>query len=508
MDVVNVRSCLANIAMSSGKWYCEMSMANVPAIVGVAPATLSYTTAGGDAVFSAGGGWGYVSTGSKRSSGTDTSYGASWTSGDIIGIAYDADAGSIVFYKNGTSQGTAFTGISVPVVFAAHGGGGTSIGTFAYLNAGQRPFAYTPPTGFKALQTGNLPESTIVDGGQYFDATIWTGDGTSSRIITNSDGFAPDLVWTKTRNVANSHLLYDKLRGPSTSGTSRAMSSNAATAETGINDNSTNGYLSSFETNGFGVTRGSNDQYVNRSGNTYVAWQWKANGAGVSNTDGTVTTTVSAGLTQGCSVATFTANGSSVSAGHGLGVVPSMVILKRRNAADNWYVNHAGFTNRINNWLTLNTTGALASSTTFTGLSSTTVSFGSGLMVNTATYVMYCFAQVAGYSAFGSYTGNGSADGPFVYTGFRPAFVMIKRTDSTTYWQMYDTSRAPTNVMTATLAANGSDAEGSFAGGYDIDFVSNGFKPRTGPSNAINTSGGTYIYTAFAENPFKNALAR
>lgn len=442
-------------------------------------------------------------------------YSTLFVTNDIIQIAFDPSTGKVWLGRNNTwynSSGgttgdpstganptaTLTTGIPYVVVVNAYQ-------HVAYMNFGQRPFSYTPPTGFKALQTGNLPEPTIVDGSQYFDATIWSGDNTASRTITNTYGFAPDFVWTKTRNSANSHLLYDKLRGPSTSGGSKSLTTNGTNAEGTINDNSTYGYLSSFETNGFGVTKGSNDQYVNRSGNTYVAWQWKANGAGVSNTDGTITSTVSAGVTQGFSVVTYTGTGSAATVGHGLGVAPSMVIAKPRSQGDSWAVYFA--TLGVSKYLLLDTTAAATTSTNFWNPISTS-SFGvsaGGLNNRTgATHIAYCFAEVPGFSKFGSYTGNGSTDGPFVFCGFRPAFVMVKRTDAVSNWNMADNQRPSYNPENEMLLANSSSAALT---SYPVDFTANGFKMRN-TEGGYNTSGGTYIFMAMAESPFKTSLAR
>jgi hypothetical protein len=195
--------------------------------------------------------------------------------------------------------------------------------------------------------------------------------------------------------------------------------------------------------------------------------------------------------------------------GHGLGVAPKMYILKRTTSTSSWGVWHSGLSGGTYYVLLDTTTGQVNDSTVWTSApSSSVLNIGSAWPSSSQTAVAYCFAEVEGFSSIGKYTGNGSADGPFVYTGFRPAFVLIKRTDATADWQIYDSERAVSNVITTTLAPNTTGAESAFQNGYDIDFVSNGFKPRTGPSNAINASGGTYIYMAFAEMPFKYANAR
>ena len=243
-----------------------------------------------------------------------------------------------------------------------------------------------------------------------------------------------------------------------------------------------------------------------------VGWQWKANGTGVTNTSGSITSTVSAGATQGFSVVTYTGTGANATVGHGLGVAPSMIIVKERNAVSSWIIalDSSGFTWSSDYYQF--DTGAKytnAAGTIFRQAPTSTVfSVGTNSNVNsnTNTFVAYCFAPVAGYSAFGSYTGNGSADGPFVYLGFRPRFLLIKRTDAIANWRIHDTSRDPGNVTSNSLYPNLSNAETSAASEY-WDMLSNGFKLRTSDAES-NASAGTYIYAAFAENPLKYSLAR
>ena len=281
------------------------------------------------------------------------------------------------------------------------------------------------------------------------------------------------------------------------------MQSNTTSAE------SSYGILPSINSNGFTVFTNGTYLASNESGGTYVGWQWKAGGTAVSNTAGTITSSVSANTTAGFSVVTYTGTGANATVGHGLGVAPSLVICKDRSAAQGWITYH--ISSGATNYLVLNaTTAATASSTAWNNTAPTSSVFSVG--VNSGTggltdpYVAYCWAPVAGYSAFGSYTGNGSADGPFIYTGFRPRWLMIKRTDSTQNWIIVDTSRDTYNVANKRLFANLSDAEDTGIPNY-MDMVSNGFKCRD--SNvSYNASGGTYIYAAFAENPLKYANAR
>jgi hypothetical protein len=240
---------------------------------------------------------------------------------------------------------------------------------------------------------------------------------------------------------------------------------------------------------------------------------WNAgSGTTVSNTSGSITSTVSANTTAGFSVVTWTGTGANATVGHGLGVAPNMIILKPRNSADNWPVWHGTFA--VNEYVYLNNTNAKTSLSTFmnsTLPSSTVISLGTWANTNTnaQTMVAYCFAAVAGYSAFGSYTGNGSSDGVFVYLGFRPRYILHKASSTTSQWMIWDTSRNTYNVLTnAELLANSSSAEGSGAWGTELDILSNGFKFRGSDNSNFNYTGVTYIYAAFAENPFTIARAR
>ena len=480
--------------LSSSKWYWEFTATSVVDVSNGHMLALMKSTAnlgsypGGDA-----NGWGYFSSnGQKYTNGAaGVAYGSSWTNGDVIGVAFDADNGTLVFYKNNVSQGTAYTGLTNGPYFPALGLFGTATGSF---NFGQRPFAYTPPSGFVALNTFNLPSSTIPAGNKYMDATTYTGNG-STQSIVNSGSMQPDWVWVKSRSNAYGNYVNDSVRGAS-----QYLETNTTGAE-GTAANS----VTSFNSNGFSV--GSNLVY-NFSGYTYVGWQWKGGGTAVTNTAGSSTSTVSANTTSGFSVVTYTGTGANATVGHGLNVLPSMVIAKNRSGTGDWAVWHTSLGDNI---LRLNTTGASTSSTpngvfNVASFTSSVFAVGNGTVnVSASTYVAYCFAQIAGFSSFGSYTGNGSTDGPFIYTGFRPRFVMTKRTDSTNDWTIHDTARDPTNTTTQELYPNSSSAE---FGPRNWDILSNGFKLRTATGSDPNVNGGTYIYACFAENPFKNALAR
>ena len=341
----------------------------------------------------------------------------------------------------------------------------------------------------------------IPNGSTVFAATTYTGTGAALTLsnAVNGTSFQPDLVWMKSRSNATDNELVDSVRGAT-----KSLVSNSTAAEA----TDANG-LTAFGSTGF--TLGTDANY-NGSGRTFVGWQWKANGAAVTNTAGSITSQVSANTTAGFSVVTYSANGSTGTVGHGLGVAPSMIIVKKRNAAERWCVYH---TSTSNAYIYLNETNAaepanaqlrFGNNSSVVQPASTVFTIGSSNDVNgsSGTYVAYCFAAVPGYSEFGRYTGNGSSDGPFCYTGFRPRFVMFKRTDSTGSWFMEDSSRGTYNVMGPELYANNSDPEANV---NRLDFLSNGFKMRAGNAGD-NANGGTYIYAAFAEAPFKYANAR
>ena len=488
----------ATIGVQSGKWYWEVlitasSGATVTSMIGIT--TKSSPNEIGSYPGANVNGWGYFGFNGQKYNSGGTAYGATYTTNDVIGVAFDADAGTLEFYKNGVSQGTAFSGLTSNTYFPAIGDGSGGATFSAAINFGQRPFAYTPPTGFKALNTQNLPEPTIVDGGEYFNTVTYAGNSTN--LDVTGVGFQPDFTWIKARNNgAASHWLTDAVRGDS-----KGLQSNSVGAEiTSLNIGPTPA------ADGFQVRIDASNYTTNGNGYNYVAWNWKANGAGVSNTDGSITSTVSAGVTQGFSVVTYTGTGSNATVGHGLGVAPSMVIVKSRSQPQSWVVWFKGFAGT--EYLLLNATAAKGSAANIwnsTVPTSSVFSIGTDVSVNIngATQVAYCFAEVPGFSKFGSYTGNGSADGPFQYLGFAPAFIMLKRTDSTGNWSMYDRARSPKNADTKVLYPNLSNAEDASTDHFD--WLSNGFKMK---STNQNTNGGTFIYMAFAESPFKNSLAR
>ena len=512
----------ATMAATSGKYYWECIVVSVSSnndfsvgvdIYGTASLSASMGQSAGSYTIYSYSGNTYLQK-RTNSSGTLTNTTAAVTN-DIIMVAMDVGAGYVWWGKNGTwidsgnpatGANPMYTGLTGTLIPGVNGGGGSTSTTTLSHNFGQQGFTYTPPSGFVALNTYNLSTPTIANGAAQFAATTYTGTGAALTIANTVNGtnFQPDLVWVKSRSAATDHKLTDVLRG-----VTKALISNTAGAET----TDTNG-LTAFGSTGF--TLGTDTTY-NNSAATYVGWQWKANGAGVSNTSGTITSTVSVNTTAGFSIVLWTGNGlTAATVGHGLNVVPAMIICKERGGTDYWHVKHQDTPSNTNLYLNVtnaNTSAAsvgdgvladLSSSTTF-GFA-TAGSPGNVVAVNEngVTNVAYCFAAVAGYSAFGSYTGNGSTDGPFVFLGFRPRFVMTKRIDTTSNWYIQDTSRSSYNVQKATLFAESSAAEAADGG---LDFLSNGFKLRNTDSSE-NASGGTYIYMAFAENPFKYSSAR
>lgn len=499
-----VRTNVASMVCTNGKYYFETTIqdSNGNGGVGVKQTTAypleGYDTSKGAAYFANGE--------YKIESGAQTAGFSTYTNGDVIGIAVDTtqSPAKIWFAKNNTWQGTGdptTAGYSLTsgldYYFAIlHTSGASS--TTASANFGQQGFKYTPPSGYVALNTYNLSTPTILQGNLYMDATLYTGTGSATSIV-NQAGFKPDLVWVKQRNGTQDHYWFDSIRGATVYLTSTSTNG----------DNSVANTLTSFNSNGYS---GGGNTATNGSALTYVGWQWQAGqGTTSSNTSGSIASTVSVNASAGFSVVTYTGNGiSGATVGHGLGVAPKMIVYKRRNDIGNWIVYHTSLGNNGSNYafLEMNTTAGTQTVSSYLpvgGLSSTTFMTGTTGSVNASggTYVAYAWAEIAGFSKFGSYTGNGSADGPFVYLGFRPKFLMVKVTSTTEDWYIWDSNRGTYNANTPILYADLSAAESTAA----TDFLSNGFKPRTAQT-LQNASGATYIYAAFAENPFKYANAR
>ena len=493
---------------ASGKWYWEFTFTSGTASwcsVGMAPSTIALTMGFGPGTY--GNYYGMTLDGTLYANNASTgSYGSSFTSGDVLMVAFDRDNSKIYFGKNGTwfnssnpatqtnpaASSISTTATLFPSVGAVNSSGGSS-------NFGARPFAYTAPSGFKALCTTNLPEPTIADGSQHFDVVLRNGTGADATI---SLAFQPGFIWNKGRNAPRVHNLYDIVRGPN-----RDLRSSLTNAET--DDTVANDTLKSFNSNGYTVGSDAiSSRGINLSGDTYVDWVWKAGGSGVSNTDGSITSTVSANTDSGFSIVTYTGTGSAATVGHGLGVAPGMIIVKARSSAVAWQSFHQSLgkdrTLQLNETDTGNTVtdywGTSAPNSTVFGV----IGGGYDNNLSGVTTVAYCFAPISGFSSMGSYVGNGSTDGPFVFTNHRPAFLLIKATGLVESWYMVDNARNTYNVVDLELNPNNSGAEATYT---VADFLSNGFKLRqTDPG--VNQSGQTYIYMAFAENPFAYSLAR
>jgi len=496
---------VGTFAMTSGKWYWEVTLTTaanprvgVYNIGAASPANLGGTANG----------WAIINAPSRvYHNGATTSYGSfSGASGNIVMVAYDADLGRIWYGENGTwfasgnpatnsnpSQ-TSVTGTAI--VPASSSGLGSNVHD---CNFGQRSFSYQAPSGFKALCTANLPTPTITKPRTVMDVVTYTGTG-STLTPTSTLGFSPDLVWIKSRSSVTDHALYDAVRGAQA-----RLESNTTDAEV----TSDNG-LTAFNSNGF--TLGTQAE-VNYNAATYAGWCWDAGSSTVANTAGSISSQVRANASAGFSVVTFTGTGANATIGHGLGVAPQMAIVKRRNTTGDWAVWHTGIA--ATNYLILNSGAAEASGATYwnsTSPTSTVFSVGTATNTNanTGTYVSYCFAPVAGYSAFGRYTGNGQTEtsGPFIYCGFRPRFVLIKKTSSTDNWKIFDSVRDTYNVTDKSLQADKSAAENVGEGYNKVDILSNGFAIRVAnASYGLNTND-TFIYAAFAESPFALARAR
>ena len=339
--------------------------------------------------------------------------------------------------------------------------------------------------------------TTINKSSDYFNTKLYTGTG-SAQSITGVD-FQPDLLWIKKRNGAVNHLLHDAIRG-----VTKLLVPNT----TGAEDVNTN-ILTSFDSDGFTV--GTNSA-SNNNGDTFASWNWKANGAGSANTDGATASTVSVNTTAGFSIVKYTGAGSTTY-GHGLGTTPQMIIIKKLNSSDDWFVYHhsvitASASNKF--FMRLNNTNALesnGSAYTFTSVSNTTFGVGNDDKISESgdSFIAYCFAEKTGYSKFGRFTANGSTDNAFIYTGFKPAFVMMKCdnvTDGWSKWYMFDSTRSPENMNVKELEANTTGVESNGGANYaQIDMLSNGFKIRNGSSWGPSTNGNTNIYMCFAEAP-------
>jgi len=517
-------SGVSTFSMTTGKWYCEMKPTDVSGFQNFGIIELDTWNQGANSLSLYG--YFYKKNGDKipyeGSGGTSTAYGTAISSNDIVSLLYDADNGTITFYLNGVSQGDAFTGIDTSKTwnFVVWDNTTTGIGitevnfgnpSFAITSGntddnGYGNFEYAPPSGYLALCTKNLASvlsPTIGDGSQYFDTYLDTASSSNGTYNLGNLSFQPDFSWRKNRNNIEAHFLFDSSRGYNET---KMLSSNRNVSETTASGNLIDTTVSA-RNGGMTVVEGSiNSGEFYFNSRTYVTWNWLVNGGSTSsNTDGDITTTVQVSQTSGFSILTWTGNGTpSQSLGHGLGITPKIMIHKNRDQAVTWQI----FGSTIFDRMQFDTGGddgnlpCTFSSTTITlpNLTNNTEFNSSG-----DNFVSYVFAEIEGYSKFGKYKGNGSTDGTFVYTGFRPSFVLIKRTDTTGDWHIDDATRNTFNPTDARLDPNSNAAESSSI--IMHDFTSNGFKTRT-TSADWNASGGTYIYMAFAEHPFVDSTGR
>ena len=502
MGATTTGSVFAPMLPATGKWAWKvtatlnMGSGTEYPVLGIVPAN----NADVSSPMRAGGtGEGYGADGRffSASAGSNSAYGQTWADGDVIEVGWDADNGALYFWHNGAAQGLAKTGLTgrwKPAQDHYSAAGGDTTTDFGQLG-------YSPTdSSYKTLCTANLPDPAISDPKRYFGTLLYTGNGTTGQTVTGletSDGtsWTPDWVWIKPRSQAYNSKLFDSVR---TLGFS--LESSTANAEADLSAE-----FIAFADGGFQVDdNGSNN--INQSGVTHVAWCWEAGGSGSSNSDGSVTSSVSNNSTANFSVVKYTGTGSGNSTvGHGLGTTPTFIIAKHLDRSQNWRVFHTE--EGVGETGFLNSTAAFsADSDRISAVSSTTFTAAAN-MNESAEYIAYCFADVEGYSKFGDFTGNGSTDGPFVTTNFKPAWLLIKRaTSGTGNWDIFDNKRDPINVADAVLDADANSAEATFST-IKIDLLSNGFKIRGTQSN-INASGSTYIYVAFAESPFKTATAR
>ena len=545
----NIGKEFSTFGVTSGKWYWEVKMPVVArAMVGVG--YMQEMSAFTNAFYNnnPSKGFALAYNGSLQYDNTSTTYGSSFSNNDILQVALDMDNHLCWFGLNGTWQNSATQ--SEIENSTATNDATTKMGTQQNLNSGESVFAfvsdpsstgqasfemnfgnppfsissgnsdgngygnfeYAPPSGYLALCTQNLATElspTINDGSAYFQSTPYTGNGSDGYAITNSgySDLQPDFVWIKKRNSTSQHVLTDSTRGV----TKQLFSSTTQSEQTSTE------FLTSFDSDGFTTNNNSTGTDTGdtniANGDTYVAWNWKANGGTTSsNTDGSITSTVQANTTAGFSIVTYTGNATAgATIGHGLGKKPDMIWVKSRSLSTDWLILHQAYEGTSAENMRLNTM-ALASADSQassgwyrTAPTSSVFYVGNGVAgdytsstnQSGATHVAYCFADIEGYSKFGSYTGNGSTDGTFIYTGFRPAFVMTKRTNNISPWNMKDTKRPGYNDTDDSLFADSNAAEDTR--GFDI--LSNGFKLRNSGTE-MNGGGSSYIYMAFAENPF------
>jgi len=502
---------VSTFAVRSGKYYVETICQNTSySGIGFVNATSIGSITGNYGLGAPSDGWFRQGTLVNNNSSNAVTGMSALAVGDVVGLALDLDNGKAWWSRNGTwhNSGDPAAGTNATVTFTL-GGKDWLIGLSLIspsaaqaINFGQRAFAYTAPSGFKALCTANLPAPSVTKPNTVMDVLLYTGNGGSQTV--SGLGFAPDFLWIKSRSTSQDPQIFDEVRG--VPGNYYALQTNSTAGEGQY------GTLSAITSNGFTLPIGGGA--TNFLNTTYAAWCWDAGSSTVTNTAGSITSSVRANASAGFSIVTYTGNGTAgATVGHGLGVAPALIINKQRSGTNNWWTYHASL--GATKYLVLDLANAAATANTTwndTAPTSTVFSIGVTGVTNTssATYVSYCFAPVAGYSAFGSYTGNGSGspDGPFIYTGFRPRWILFKNASTTNGWRIMDTSINPYNVVSTGLYPYLSNAEDS-ATNWQVDYLSNGFKVRSNSGQAeINGSGNTIIYAAFAESPFNYSRAR
>jgi len=515
--------------LSSGKWYFEMIPSNLHSSQNCSCGVISesYIPGNSSGIHLNSYAWfGNMDNGVKfhyyDASSHGIIYGVNAGSTDVWGMALDLDSGTktLKFYINNSLKHTAnLSGNEFQVFTELQWTDARIIMNFgqdssfagnktAQSNAddnGYGDFYYSPPTGYLALCTQNLDDPA--DGlyadsvNPNIDMVLWTGDGATSRVISaNTIDAGVDFAWIKSRSHAQGYIVGDVVRGDN-----KALSTNSTASEdTGTNIIQSIGDASSFTVGNAGRT--------NTSGYTYIAWLWKMGGTGSSNTDGSITSTVSANVAAGQSIVSYTGNGTSgATVGHGLSSKPEAWFIKGRDNTDHWFSYNKAL--GIDSHIYLNGTSAKITSaddpwnSTEPTTSVISLKTNGGINGSGQGYIMYAFHSVDGYSKVGSYTGNGSSsDGTFVYTGFRPAYVMVKKTSASDHWWITDSKRDVDNVVERWVYASSSGAEVNTT--WDaFDYLSNGFKLRN-TDGGLNGSGHTYIYIAFAEYPFKYTNAR
>ena len=557
-QVAGFGSQVATVGRTSGKWYWEV----IPVDIGGAPFigvvdetydALNSASAVGYLLSKGVDSIGYYQTGALLVNTTagDNSYGTAYAAGDIIGVALNLDDNQITFYKNNSSQGVFSYTFSDNYIFpAVSDGTGSAANTFAF-NFGQDSsfagtktsgsaaasdsngvgdFYYTPPSGFLALCTANFADPAIdpaedEEPADYFNTLLYTGDGSSSRSLTGV-GFQPDWVWLKDRSTGYQHSLQDSTRG---TGANKKLYTSLDEAEGGAN--SVYGHITAFDSDGFSVATGTGGaQHVNHNTVTYVAWNWKVNGGTTTNVSagsgsnirliggGTADqAAVQANTESGISIVSFEntarSSGTFCTFPHGLNSAPNVVWLKSRTSGNYWAIYHSSVSSKLGFLGSSLGGNEFVSSTFWNAVNDTTVKFDSAgnLTATDEDIIAYCFQNLDGYFRAGSYhsiTGVNST-GAFVYTGFRPAWVLTKREVGTSSWILTDNKRSPINVVDEALVGQSSSAELEPTG-YDIDFLSNGFKIR-GTNAALNDTGNSgrrHLYLAYAEQPAKYSNAR